>query len=367
MQSVAESHLRLGLFVAWYLVWFADASFGQQSAEWGPYRGANVNGLLTESDVKDFAALGGNLLRANFAFRPLMKKTPPYALDDQMLGYLDRLLDWCEENEVHLVIDPHTTPGMSRNTTTLPQDEFWKDLAWHEHLIRLWDHLARRYATRGDVVAGYDLLNEPSVPNGGAQGTPADYNLLVSKLVETIRRHDKVHTIIIEPPSVHPRSKPWPASWLPEAFAYLEPPPDENVAYSPHMYWPGNFTHQGVGGRPGGLVPYPGTMAGKPLDRDALRRVLEPARRFGDEHDVPILIGEFSAPRWIGDHGNRYIRDVIDLAEEQGWSWAYHSFRAADVWDAEKSNTDRADRARKDSTPRLEILKSNFARNKTAR
>jgi len=366
MQRLTVSDRRFVLLLASSLVWLGDVSRAEQPISWKTYRGANVNSALTEGDVKDFAALGGNLLRANFAFRPLMRKTPPYQLDNEMLSYLDRLLDWCEEYEVHVVIDPHTTPGMSRNTTTFPQDEFWKDFAWHEHLVRLWDHLARRYAARGDVIAGYDLLNEPSIPNGGAPDTPADYNLLVRKLIETIRRHDKVHTIIIEPPNIHPRHTPWPASWLPEAFGYLEPPPDDNVVYSPHMYWPGNFTHQGVGERPGALVPYPGTVAGKPFDRDALRSVLEPARRFSGSHDVPILIGEFSAPRWIGEHGNRYIRDVIDLAEEQGWSWAYHSFRAADVWDAEKSNSDRTERSRKASTPRLEILKSYFARNRTS-
>ncbi len=34
-----------------------------------------------------------------------MRKTAPYELDDQMLGYLDRLLDWCEEREVHVYED----------------------------------------------------------------------------------------------------------------------------------------------------------------------------------------------------------------------------------------------------------------------
>jgi hypothetical protein len=32
---------------------------------WGPYRGANTPPKITQQDVKDFAALGGNLLRIN--------------------------------------------------------------------------------------------------------------------------------------------------------------------------------------------------------------------------------------------------------------------------------------------------------------
>ncbi len=70
MQSVGHVHLHLVLFVAWYLAWFAGGSFVRQTAKWGPYRRANVNSLLTEKDVRDFAAPGKNPLRANLAFRP---------------------------------------------------------------------------------------------------------------------------------------------------------------------------------------------------------------------------------------------------------------------------------------------------------
>ena len=338
--------------------WGAEAA--EKARAWGPYRGANVNRVKTEQDVKDFAAMGGNLLRASFAFRPLMKKTPPYDLDQEMLTFLDQLIDWCEKYKIAVVIDPHTSPGFERNTTTQPQDEFWKDFKWHAHLVRLWDHLAKRYAKRGAVIVGYDLLNEPSLPNGGAKDTPADWNLLVRKLVKTIRKHDKTHPIIIEPPVLLVGRK-W-TSRL-ETWDYLDvPPPDANVIYSPHMYAPHQFTHQGIRDRPEG-VSYPGTIGGKKWDRAEMERALAKTAAFQRKHDVPMFIGEFSAPRWVGDDGNRYIRDVIEVCETSGWSWAYHSYREADCWDAEKSNTDKKDHARKKSTPRLEILKSFFRRN----
>jgi len=340
----------------------AAAAWGAEAPKtpWGPYRGANVNSVKTEQDVKDFAAMGGNLLRASFAFRPLMKKTPPYALDQEMLTFLDQLIDWCEKYKIAVVIDPHTSPGFERNTTTMPQDEFWKDFKWHAHLIRLWDHLAKRYAKRGDVIVGYDLLNEPALPDGGKKDTPADWNLLVRKLVKTIRKHDKTHPILIEPPVLRVGRK-W-TSRL-ETWDYLDvPPPDANVVYSPHMYAPHQFTHQGIRDRPEG-VSYPGTIAGTRWDRAEMERALAKTAAFQRKHNVPIFIGEFSAPRWVGEDGNRYVRDVIEVCEKHGWSWAYHSYREADCWDAEKSNTDRKDRKRKESTPRLDILKSFFRRN----
>ena len=177
----------------------------------GTYRSANVNARMSEEDIREFADWGGNLLRLNFAFCPLMKKTPPHELDEETLRYLDRVIDYCEKHHVYVLIDPHTTPGTVRNTTTLHTDQLWTDFVWHEQLIRLWDHLANRYADRGKVIAGYDLLNEPTIPNHGKEGTPADYNLLVRKLVAAIRKHDTTHTIVIEPPNVHPHDRPWPA------------------------------------------------------------------------------------------------------------------------------------------------------------
>ena len=74
-------------------------------------------------------------------------------------------------------------------------------------------------------------------------------------------------------------------------------------------------------------------------------------------------MGEFSAPRWTGEAGNRYIRDVIEICEQHGWSWAYHAWREWEGWDAERSNTEKSDTARKAVTPRLELLKSFYRRN----
>ena len=82
-------------------------------------------------------------------------------------------------------------------------------------------------------------------------------------------------------------------------MSYLEAPPDANVVYSPHMYEPGQFTHQGVESRPE-PVAYPSVIEGKRWDRAALERTLEPVVQFQKKYNVPIFMGEFSAPRWRG-------------------------------------------------------------------
>jgi aryl-phospho-beta-D-glucosidase BglC (GH1 family) len=325
---------------------------GTNAASWGPYRGADTRPTISEDDVRDFAALGGNLLRVTMNSRPLTDKTTPYGFNEENFALLDRLVDACEKHGVRLVIDPHTTPGTAQTTTTSPNDSFWSDFAWHERLIRLWEKIAARYAKRGEVIAGYDLLNEPALPDGGARDTPADWNLLVRKLVKSIRAVDRTHAIIIEPPTL--RMPDGRRRNRLEGLEYLEAPPDGNVVYSPHMYEPHEFTHQGVQGRPE-PAPYPG--------RERTETALEPVVRFQEKRKAPIFIGEFSAPRWTGEGGNQYIRDVIEICEKHGWSWAYHAWREWEGWDAERSNTDRRDITRKPDTPRIELLKSFYRLN----
>ena len=327
---------------------------------WGPYRGADTGPAISEEDVRAFAATGGNLLRITSNSRPLMDKQPPYEVNEANLHLLDTLIGYCEKYKVRVVIDPHTTPGTGMSTTTRPGDALWKDFAMHDHLLRLWQHIARRYAGRGEVIAGYDLLNEPALPDGGAAGTPADWNLLVRKLIKTIRAIDTVHTIIIEPPVF--RGKDGRTRDRLQGMGYLEAPPDANLVYSPHMYEPHEFTHQGVAGRPE-PVSYPAVIAGREWNRNTVEQALEPVAEFQRRYRVPVFIGEFSAPRWRGEDANRYLRDVIEVCEEHGWSWAYHAWREWEGWDAECDNFDRTDTARKPDTPRLELLKSFFARN----
>lgn len=331
------------------------------AATWGPYRGMTTQLDITEQDVVDFANLGGNLLRIGFSKQPLMKKQPPYDFDEEAFSKLDQLLNWCEKHGIKVVIDPHTMPGTELNTTTLATDEFWKDFRYHDLFDRLWDRIASRYKNRNHVIAGYDILNEPATDTLPFKAGPSDYNVLIRRIVTTIRRHDKNTTVIIEPPVINTGIKKRVSRF--EGLLYLDPPPDSNVVYSPHMYQPGQFTHQGVeaGLRLG--PQYPGRIGITAWNKDELRRAMQPALEFQHRYNVPIFISEFSATRLSGASGDRYIGDLIDLFEEFGWSWTYHSWRQAPAWDAEIAETGNDERKRSANTPKLQILRDAFRRN----
>ncbi|REF37227.1 glycoside hydrolase family 5 protein [Thermasporomyces composti] len=346
----------------------AKATFRRNA--WSRMRGMTAPSSLTEADIAAFAATGGNLLRVGFSNRPLMRKEEPFDLDPGAFEQLDRILDSCERHGVRVVIDPHTFPGLRDDYTTFPDDEFWKDLRYHELAMRLWDAVASRYHDRGEVLAGYDLLNEPAVPDIHAEEGPASWNALVLDLVATIRAHDPDRPILVASAISPRRDSPlWYTRF--ESVNALPPPPDPNIVITPHMYAPHAFTHQGVSYPEG--VAYPGEVPGEAWeglpasvywDSETIRRYLAPALEYQQTYQVPIFVGEFSAPRWIGDSGNRYLRDTIDWFERFGWSWAYHAWREWHGWDAELSNTDKDDLTRYPTTPRLELLKGYFRRNR---
>lgn len=332
------------------------------ASNWGLYRGMTAQLNLTEQDIVDFAALGGNLLRVGFARQPLMRKDPPFDFDEDAFAKLDQILDWCEIHHIRVVIDPHTVPGTARNITTVPGDELWKDYRWHDLAIRLWSEIARREHHRGTVLAAYNLLNEPGVPTGFARSGPGSWNELELKLIAAVRQFDPDRPLIVEPPIGRPSRFAGLVNRL-EGMKYLTPPSDPHLVYSPHMYLPREFTHQGVVNNLPMGVQYPGIINGVLWNKERLRQSLEPALTFQKKYNVPIYIGEFSAARWTGDSGVRYLRDLIDLFEEFGWSWTYHAWREAPVWDAEIAGTDEKDRLRTNDTPRLQLLREMFRRN----
>jgi aryl-phospho-beta-D-glucosidase BglC (GH1 family) len=263
------------------------------------------------------------------------------------LKRLDRLLPVCQENGLAVLIDLHTPPG-GRNAANVCQ--LFQAKKFQDHFLAVWEKIARRYQGNR-TVWGYDLVNEPvegEIPEG-----VQDWQALALQTARLVRRLDPDHAIIVEP-------APWGG---PEALENLDPLPVPGVVYSVHMYQPHAFTHQGVYDQAAGLV-YPGTIKGRFWGIDQLRKALQPVRDFQRDHNVHFYIGEFSAIRWAPDQSaERYLRDVIQVMEENGWDWAYHAFREWDGWSVEHGEN-RADRQKSPTpTAREKLLRSWFEKN----
>ncbi|WP_299530137.1 cellulase family glycosylhydrolase [Ulvibacterium sp.] len=329
---------------------------------WKTYRGVNVNCTIQEEDIKYLAESGGNLVRLSMPICTFIELKEPYTLNESAFIKLDSVLNWGEKYGVNVLIDPHKYPGTEHQWTMLGSDPFWKDFKWHNVIIYFWEKLAERYAQRGSVVAGYDLLNEPQIPLDMEKGTPEDVNLLYKKLTDAIRRVDTLHTIVYALPRIYdePNKKMY---GYHKGIQKFDLPSDDNICLETHTYMPKAFSHQNIW-EEGDYVPYPVTLEGVVWDKGKLEEEQFELIQFSiDNPDIPILVGEFSSPRWTGQDGIRYLSDIIDIAEEQNWSWAYHAYRENQVWDPEMSITNRADSVRIENAPRWELLKNYFSRN----
>jgi len=371
--DATEARLVLGLEQTTGRVWFDDVKITVIGARrsipaekpTGPVykghdlprlRGAMIGPAVTEADLR---VLGGQWKANHIRWQLIWGGFPHSPADkasvevyrrwlDSALNHLDRLLPVCEELGIMVLIDLHTPPG-GRNQAN--ECRMFKEQRFQEAFVEVWEAIARRYRGK-KAVWGYDLVNEP-VEGVVAEGLMG-WHTLATATARKVRQVDPDHAIIIEP-------GPWGGA---QGLEWFEPLDVPGIVYSVHMYQPHRFTHQGIHGNPTG-ISYPGKVDGKHWDKEALRRVLKPAIDYQRDCGVHIYLGEFSAIRWApGDSARNYIRDCIEIFEEQGWDWAYHAFREWDGWSVEHG-PNRSDRSPSPTpTGREQLLRSWFEKNR---
>jgi hypothetical protein len=266
---------------------------------------------------------------------------------DGKLEELDKVLEACRKYGIKAVIDLHEAPGGRDENNNLV---LLYDAKYQEHFVALWEKIARRY--KGNrAVWGYDLVNEPVQSRPSPEGL-GDYLEAQVRAAKAVRAIDPTTPIIFEVDQ-------WDDA---DAFRYIKPVDIPNVVYEVHMYWPQQFTHQGIEWPEG--VSYPGVIAGLQCDKEALRRHLQPVRDFQVAYNVHIYAGEFSAIRWApGESAANYLRDCIDLFEEYGWDWTYHAYREWDGWSVEHGSDRNDTHPTAQPTSRKQLLLEWFARN----
>lgn len=329
---------------------------------WKQYRGANVSPSITRADLEAFKATSGNLIRLSFPTNPFAEMEAPHQLRDSAFYELERILDICEDLDLQVLIDPHRYPGTMHKWTMLGNDPFWKEAKYHDIAENIWIEIAKRTSKRGKVVAGLDILNEPGFGNGFEKGTLGDINMFYERFTKSIRQYDSVHTIVLAAPRFLPENNLTVTMGYVEGLQLMELPEDDNLAVEVHMYKPQEFTHQGIW-EPSELKPYPGVYDSLNWNKELIREYMKKAHDWQVANIVPVFVGEFSCPRDLGEMGDLYIKDCIDVFEEFGFSWAYHAWRENEVWDAEMSNTDRSDFSRSANAPRISLLKTYFKLN----
>lgn len=325
-------------------------------------RGVMSPNQFREKDFEDLAKWNVNAIRWQMG-RSWGKGATDRDLaeyDRWLDGKLDdtaKALDAAAKYGIKVMIDLHSPPGGREDDRTLT---LVLDKKYQDHFVKVWQKIATRFKGHPALWA-YDLVNEP-VQNRNSPAGLADWCGAQVLAAKAIRQIDPTTAISIEVDG-------WDA---PSQFTWMTPVDVPNVIYQVHMYWPGEFTHQGVynnWGEQGGSkgLAYPGKMAsGSYVDKEALRRELAPVREFQKAYNVHIVVGEFSAIRWAPG-ADRYLADVTSIFEEYGWDWTYHAFREWGGWSVESADLpmDRSNHpAATQPTDRAKVLWSWYAKNK---
>ena len=315
-------------------------------------RGAMSPDAYRKGDLDVLASWGANLVRWQFtrnwgqvgSERDLVEYN---GWIDSKLDEFEQVIADCERLGMKVVLDLHTPPGGINQELDMAM---FHEPEYAQAFIDVWKKIARRFKGRNSAVFGYNLVNEPNQ----WRMTPNNYLKLQYDAALAIRGIDPEIPIIIESN----------LSSAPETFEYLTPLPIKDVIYQVHMYKPMQYTHQGIQGM--AFSVYPGVFNGVHYDRETLRKVLEPVRKFQEKYGARIYVGEFAATRWA-EGAERYMGDVISICEEYGWDWSYHAFRESKTWDVEYEGGSHGKGEVKAAAPtaRFKVLQEGFRRNRS--
>lgn len=261
-------------------------------------------------DYKSFSGTGAKLLRVPIQCYQ-QGSASNYRLTPLQWSFLETTVSLGRRWGFKIVLVMAPQPGGI-------QAQYWKDSTQQQGIAQLWAQIAAHF--KGDeIIAGFDLLNEPVAP------TPEEWLRFASMLTSAIRVQDPVRTVIVEPSQ-------WGHAL---GFNTQELLPFEDIVYSFHFYDPLPLTHQGImGGCPVGQE-YPTQH----YTKDFLAAQIQPAVDFSNTHKVPMYVGEFGCARWApGNSRQDWIKDAAELFEAQEWAWTYLAWRGFDGFTAELPN-----------------------------
>ncbi len=281
---------------------------------------------FTRQDLVNIRSLGCDVIRLPINLHFMTDGEPDYNLDPLFLFFLDSVVRWAEDLQIHLLLDNHTfDPSVDT------------DPAVEGILVKVWTQMAAHYKESSEYVY-YEILNEPHGISDAIWGD------IQQNVIDAIRGVDSVHTIVVGP-----------ASW--NSYNNLDDLPlynDDNLIYTFHFYDPFLFTHQGAGW----TDPSMGPLAGVPFPYNAdsmpvcpaeltgtwiesslnyyyhdgtverIKELIDIAVDFKNSRNVPIFCGEFgvyipNSPRQARVNWYDTVRTYLEEKEISWTIWDY--------------------------------------------
>lgn len=257
--------------------------------------------FFREEDVKFMASQGVNVLRFPLNYRHFEDDMHPFVYKEEGFKKVDMVLDWCEKYGIYVILDLHAAQGHQNcdwhSDNNMRTSLLWRSKEYQDRVVALWEQLATRYKDR-NVVAAYDLLNEPTT-NNQYNRMPLPYvsdwdamNGLYHRLYDAIRAIDPKHIIAIEGDDFSRR------------FVGMDAPYGPNMIYSSHNY--SFVTRLNPGVEPGSEEYY---------------RLLNEEFYTGEWWDY---VNKYNVPLWVSEFALFDGQLDIFKKEEVHWTtWSY--------------------------------------------
>ncbi|MEL7529798.1 MAG: cellulase family glycosylhydrolase [Bacteroidota bacterium] len=281
----------------------------------------------SRQDFVDIQSLGCDVIRLPINLHAMTDGAPNYTLDPLFLNFLDQVVDWAEELQIHLILDNHTfDPAV--NT----------DPAVEIPLVKVWKQMAQHYQSRSSFIH-YEVLNEPHGISDQLWGQ------IQQNVIDTIRTVDNVHSIVVG-------GSQWNSFY---SLATLPNYTDNNLIYTFHLYEPFIFTHQGATWVSPSMAPlanvpfphHPDSMPAMPTaftgtwlegsfnnysntgNVSEIQSLMDIAINFQQSRNVPVFCGEFGVYKPNSKENHRVfwydeVRSYLE-ANNIAWTiWDYH-------------------------------------------
>lgn len=185
---------------------------------------------ITREDIKFIAESGMNTIRVPFHYK-LFTCQDYMGQNDPKRGFelIDRLVTWCKEFDVHIILDMHDAPGGQTGDNI--DDSYgypwlFEDAGNRQLYDKIWSEIAQHYANES-IILGYDLLNEPIAPHFK---NISELNSLLEpvykEVVAKIRKVDHNHIVMLGG-----------AQWDSNFSVFSDWKFDNNMLYTCHRYW----------------------------------------------------------------------------------------------------------------------------------
>jgi len=242
-----------------------------------------LDNYITHEDIKYLKSIGSNHIRLPFNYKMF---TDDLYMGERNSGfkYFDRLIEWCKEEELYVLLDMHCAPGGQTGDNI--DDSYgypflFKSKSSQDLMTQIWVDIAEKYKDE-PIIIGYDIVNEPIAHYFEDELDVLSHELflLYKRIIEEIREVDKQHTIFLN-------GSIWSSN-----FDVFEALIDDNVVYEFHKYW-------------------------VDVNNDAIQPYID----FRNKHQVPIYVGE------TGENSDEWVNNFRVLLDKNEISWCYWPYK----------------------------------------